>query len=115
MIPEEKIVNLLLELGIRPVLVGFREIVFALELVLKDWNALDRITKEIYPGVAKRMGKTASQVERGIRTAVTSMFDHQDCERIVQILGMVPNMYKGKYTNTEFLALCAMKLRGMQL
>ena len=109
---EEKIVKLLLSLGIPPNLKGFRASVYAIEIILKDPNALDLVTKRIYPEVAKRCGSTASRVERAIRHGVEMMFSHQDYERIVNILGLEVNVRTGKYTNTEFLSLCAMRLKG---
>lgn len=108
---EDKIVKLLLSLGVPPCLKGFRASVYAIEMILKDPSVLDQITKRLYPNIAKRLGSTASCVERQIRTAVDTMFDHHDYENIVGTLGLDVNMRTGKYTNSEFLSLCTLKLR----
>ena len=109
---EKNIVKLLLSLGIPPSLKGFRARVYAVEMILKDPSALDQVTKRIYPEVAKRMGSTANRIERAIRHAVEVMFDYQDTEEIIATLGLPTNLHKSKYTNSEFLSLCALKLRG---
>ncbi len=108
---EEKITKLLLSLGMAPCLKGFRACAYAIEMILQDPSALDLVTKRLYPDVAKRMGSTASRVERAIRTAVESMFEYRDTEEIIAILGLPTNLHKGKYVNSVFLGLCAMKLR----
>lgn len=110
---EKNIVKLLLSLGIPPSLKGFRASVYAVEMILEDPSVLDQVTKRLYPEVAKRMGSTANRVERAIRHAVEAMFDYQDTEEIVETLGLPTNLRKGKYTNSEFLSLCALKLRGI--
>lgn len=109
---EDRIVKLLLSLGIAPSLKGFRASVYAIELGLKEPNVLDRITKQLYPEVAKRLDTTASRVERTIRHAVERMFEYQTYEKIVSTLGLETNSAKGKYTNSEFISLCVMKLRN---
>ena len=111
MTQEDKIVKFLLVLGIKPTHVGFRATVYGLEMILKNWDVLDRITKEIYPDVGKRIGITSSQVERNIRYAIECLFQKQDRERVLRILELTPNGSGGRYTNTEFLMACAMKLK----
>ncbi len=108
---EEKIIKLLLSLGIAPNLKGFRACVYAIELILKDPNVLDKITARLYPEVAKRLRTTAPSAERAIRHAVERMFEYQTYDQIVGTLGLETNRQKGKYTNSEFLGLCALKLR----
>ncbi len=109
---EKSIVKLLLSLGMAPCLKGFRTSVCAIELILEDPSVLDQITKRLYPEVAKRLNTAASRVERAIRHAVDVMFDYQDHDRIVDILGLEVNVRSGKYKNSEFLSLCALKLKG---
>lgn len=109
---EEKIIKLLLSLGMAPNLKGFRASVYAIELLLEDPDILDKITARLYLEVAKRMVTTASRVERAIRHSVEAMFDYQDTEAIIATLGLPTNLHKGKYTNSEFLSLCALKLKG---
>lgn len=111
---EEKIAKLLLSLGMAPCLKGFRACVCAIEMILKDPSVMDcRIAKQLYPDVAKRLGSTADKVGRAIRRAIDVMFNSQDYELIVGTLGFKTNIHKGKYTytNSEFLSLCALKLK----
>lgn len=108
---EEKIVNFLLSLGIAPHLKGFRACLYAIELIIKDSDVLDKITGRLYPEVAKRLDTTASRVEREIRHAIKKMFEYQTYDRIIGTLGLKTNKKSGMYTNSEFLSLCAIKLR----
>lgn len=108
---EEKITKLLLSLGVSPCLKGFRAIACAVRLILEDPSVLDQITKRLYPEVARELDTTASRVERATRHAVDVMFDYQDHERIVDILGLEVNVRSGRYKNSEFLSLCALKLK----
>jgi len=110
----EKIAKLFLSLGIPPCLKGFQAGVCAIEIILEYPNVMDQITKRLYPEVAKRMGSTASRVERAIRHAVEVMFDYQDYDRIIQLLGLEVNVRTGRYRNSEFLSLCALKLRRLE-
>lgn len=108
---EEKITKLLLSLVVPPCLKGFRAIACAVRLILEDPSVLDQITKRLYPEVARELDTTASRVERAIRHAIESMFEYQDTENIIAILGLPTNLHKGKYVNSVFLGLCALKLK----
>lgn len=109
---EDKIVKLLLSLGMAPTSKGFRACVCAIELILEDPEVLDKITKRLYPEVAKRLKMACKSAEHSIRRAVERMFEYQEYDQIVGTLGLETNRQKGKYTNSEFLSLCAMKLKN---
>ena len=66
--PEDQIAAILLRLGMRPHLDGFRFLVTAIPLFSHDTN--QAITKELYVTVAECHGKNARQVERSIRSAI---------------------------------------------
>ena len=62
----QKIVNYLFEKKFRPHNYGFRYSYEAIEYCLKK-GCVPPITREVYPYVAKKLGTTASRVERAIR------------------------------------------------
>lgn len=71
---------------------------------------INRITKELYPGIAKKFNTSASKVERAIRHAIEVAWTRGRIENINQIFGY--NIYgkNDKPTNGEFVALVADKL-----
>lgn len=71
---------------------------------------INRITKELYPGIAKRFQTSASKVERAIRHAIEVAWTRGKIENINQIFGYNIYSKNDKPTNGEFIALVADKL-----
>ena len=71
---------------------------------------INRITKELYPNIAKHFQTTPSKVERAIRHAIEVAWSRGRIENINQVFGF--NIYNknDKPTNGEFIALLADKL-----
>lgn len=67
-----KIHEILLTLGLRSNLSGYRYLVEAVELFFKDPE--QSMTKELYPAVAARFGATGQQVERAIRGCIQDAY-----------------------------------------
>lgn len=99
------------ELGLPPHIKGHRYTVSAIRLALEDANILDAITKELYPAVAEIYGTTASRVERAIRHGVECVWDRGEWETLLKHFGNTVSRIKGKPTNSEFLAQCAIIIR----
>ena len=74
--PEDQIAAILLRLGMRPHLDGFRFLLTAIPLFSHDTN--QAITKELYVTVAECHGKNARQVERSIRSAIDKAWRERD-------------------------------------
>jgi two-component system response regulator (stage 0 sporulation protein A) len=72
------------KLGIRPNLIGYRLLIDAMILTVKEPKLFSSLTKEIYPGVAKKYGKDVRFVERNIRRAINSAYEYNP-ERIESI------------------------------
>lgn len=70
------ITNTLLQLGISTKLRGFTYLREAILLMIKDPN--QSITKELYPAVADLCNATSMQVERSIRSAITTAWQQRD-------------------------------------
>lgn len=73
---DERILTLVLHLGLQPGKSGFACTCEALR-VMKDDPAM-RVTKEVYPQVAHICGGTAERVERAIRSAIERAWKNRD-------------------------------------
>lgn len=62
--------QVLYELGITPALLGYRYILVACDAIQRDPAILTRITKGLYPLVARQYGVSPLSVEAAIRRAV---------------------------------------------
>lgn len=65
-----KISNRLSRLGMPSGLSGYRYMISAVKLVLSNENALDSVTKILYPDIAKKHQSTPQRVEKAIRHAI---------------------------------------------
>lgn len=67
---------ILTRLGMGNNLSGFRYLITAMPMFLKDPR--QALTKELYPAIAKRHGKTWMQVERAMRNAIESAWERRN-------------------------------------
>lgn len=108
----DRIDKTLLELGIRPSLIGYDYLHDAVELVLEDKTRLHGcITRRVYGEVAAKNGATASRVERAMRNGVETGTLIADPAIFDSYFGGVIDPQKGKPTVSEFLATVALHLR----
>ena len=108
---EEQLANLFLSIGIPAHIKGYGYLREAVRLVLEQPEIINRITKELYPGIARRFGTTPSKVERAMRHAIEVAWSRSRLENINQIFGYRVFEADDKPTNGEFIALIADKLR----
>lgn len=94
--------NALVLLRIPRSLKGFRYLTIATVLVVLVPERLERITKEIYPEVARRCGTKSSRVERCMRKAINHFWGAGNREALDQMAGY--HLVK-RPTNTEFIDL----------
>ncbi|MFZ5975340.1 MAG: sporulation transcription factor Spo0A [Bacillota bacterium] len=108
---DEKITGVFLTIGIPAHIKGYHYLREAVKTVMDDGDVINRITKELYPTVAKRFSATPSKVERAIRHAIEVAWARGRIENINSIFGY--NIYNkhDKPTNGEFIALIADKLK----
>ena len=79
-------------------------------MVVENPDAINRITKELYPGIAKNFSTSPSKVERAIRHAIEVAWTRGRIENINQVFGYNVYNKNDKPTNGEFIALIADKL-----
>jgi len=81
-------------------------------MVIKDKTAIKRMTKAIYPGVAKLHGTTSQRAERGMRHAIEVGFERVNPALSESVFGNSVSYDSGKATNSEFIAAVVLRLRG---
>lgn len=107
---DEKITSVFLTAGIPAHIKGYHYLREGIRMVYYNPSLINRITKELYPGIAKHFSTSASKVERAIRHAIEVAWTRGKIENINALFGY--NIYgkNDKPTNGEFIALVADKL-----
>ncbi len=100
--PEDFINTVIRSLPINSKHKGFAFIRSAIEMAVSDRSLLDSITKCLYPAVAKRHGTTPARVERCIRHALISAWEHGAQREYIKLLGYSPPN-EGRPTNSAFI------------
>ena len=109
---DERVANLFLAIGIPPHIKGYQYLREAVRMVMADRDMINRITKELYPGIARRYDTSSSKVERAMRHAIEVAWSRGRLESTNQMLGMKLFSERDKPTNGEFIALIADKAAG---
>lgn len=100
---------LLLCNGVTPDMDGWHYILAAVQIWVEyDGELPPMVTKEIYPELAKRFGRSCGAVERGIRFAVVKATANDDrLQRCIACFGCGPDDGR-TYNNGQFIALLTM-------
>ena len=101
------------QIGIPAHVKGYQYIREAILMVVGDVSLLGAITKELYPGIARKYDTLASRVERGIRHAIELAWERGQKDTLKRIFGYSMNIERQKPTNSEFIAVLADKFRMM--
>ena len=107
---DDRLSSIFLSLGIPAHIKGYQFLREAVKLVLEDPDRINRITKELYPAIARRFGTSASKVERAIRHAIEVGWSRGRVESLNRAFGCRVATPEDKPTNGEFIALIADKL-----
>ena len=110
--PDERVANLFLTIGIPAHIKGYQYLREAVRMVIDDRDIINRITKELYPGIAKRYGTSSSKVERAMRHAIEVAWNRGRLDVTNQLLGVTLFNERDKPTNGEFISLIAAKASG---
>ncbi len=110
--PDERVANLFLSIGIPAHVKGYQYLREAVRMVIDNHDLINRITKELYPGIAHRYGTSSSKVERAMRHAIEVAWNRGRLESTNQMLGVNLFSERDKPTNGEFIALIADKAAG---
>ena len=108
---EIRTTNMIHDVGVPAHIKGYQYIREAILFVIKNEEAINAITKVLYPTLAKKFNTTPSRVERAIRHAIEVAWNRGQLEMHDKIFGYTVNSNKGKPTNSEFIAMIADRLR----
>ena len=111
---DERVTNLFLSIGIPAHIKGFGYLREAVKMVMENHDLINRITKELYPGIARRFSTTPSKVERAMRHAIEVAWSRGRLDSVNRIYGYKVFSAEDKPTNGEFSALIADKLSMRQ-
>ena len=78
--------------------------------MLSTPEIINRITKELYPGIARKFDTTASKVERAMRHAIDVAWSRGRLDAVNSMYGYKVLSADDKPTNGEFIALIADKV-----
>ncbi|MDR0896491.1 MAG: sporulation transcription factor Spo0A [Oscillospiraceae bacterium] len=107
---DERIATMFLTIGMPAHIKGYQFLREAVKMVMDTPDMINRITKELYPGIAHKFGTTSSKVERAIRHAIEVAWGRGRIDVINQVFGSNVCTLENKPTNGEFIALVADKL-----
>lgn len=108
---ESLVTKIMHEVGVPAHIKGYQYIREAIILAIDDIEAVNSITKILYPTLAKKFKTTPSRVERAIRHAIEVAWTRGEMDINNQMFGNTISATKGKPTNSEFIAMIADKLR----
>ena len=98
------------ELGVPSHIKGYKYIKEGITMVYNKPD-IRRITKELYPEIAKKYDSTVSRVERSIRHAIEVSWNRGNWDLMEDIFGHSIDIDKAKPTNSEFIVTIADKIR----
>ena len=108
---EDDTTRMLHELGVPAHIKGYNFLRECIMMAYKEPDVLNCITKVLYPTIAKQHDSTSSRVERAIRHAIEVAWSRGDIPTLTFYFGSTVDQFKGKPTNSEFIALLADRLR----
>jgi len=104
------VTDLIHRLGVPAHINGYHYLRTAILESLQNHALLDCVTKRLYPVVAAQFDTTPTRVERAIRHAIEVSWTRGNSEVLNSFFGYTIDTYRGKPTNSEFIALIADRL-----
>lgn len=104
---DDYVTDLLREIGVPAHIKGYKYSRHAIILAAQNTEYIEYITGRLYPDTAKAFNTTPSRVERAVRHAVEVAWDRGDLEVLAKYFGNTVSSFKGKPTNSEFIATMA--------
>lgn len=102
-----KISDMLKDLGIPASLSGYQYLRYAIEISMKDPDYIFKITKKMYPEVARYFHSTSTRVERAMRNAIEVGWGRGNIHTQERLFGYTVDAMRGHPTNGEFVATIA--------
>lgn len=108
---EKQVTVILQEVGIPAHIKGYHYVRTAIILAVETPEVMGLVTKKVYPFVAEEHKTTPSKVERAIRHAIEVAWGRGNVEILDKYFSYTVSSYKGKPTNSEFIAMIADHIR----
>ena len=108
---EDEIIELMLDLGFSPHILGFNYVAEGIRMTVDDTSVILKATKDLYPAIGAKYGSSPTRVERCIRHAIERAWNVGNLETINDIFGYSVDFNKGRPTNSEFIALAALRIK----
>lgn len=108
---EAEVTSIIHELGVPAHIKGYQYLRDGIVMSVQDMEMLNSVTKVLYPTIAKKYQTTPSRVERAIRHAIEVAWNRGKMDTINEMFGYTISNYKGKPTNSEFIALITDRIR----
>ncbi len=105
------VTDIIHRLGVPAHIKGYHYLRTAILQSINDRQLMECVTKKLYPSVAEKYNTTSSRVERAIRHAIEIAWERGNTDVLNSFFGCTIDVYKGKPTNSEFIALVTDKLR----
>ena len=105
------VTDIIQKLGVPAHIKGYHYLRTAILSAIDNARLMECVTKQLYPCVAKKYDTTSSRVERAIRHAIEIAWDRGNTETINSFFGYTIDSYRGRPTNSEFIALITDKIR----
>ena len=99
------VTDVIRKLGVPAHIKGYHYLRTAILSAINDRHLMEYVTKLLYPYVAQKYETTSSRVERAIRHAIEIAWDRGDESTINDFFGYSLSSYRGRPTNSEFIAL----------
>lgn len=107
---ELMITDIIHQIGVPAHIKGYHYLRDAIMMSIREKEAINSVTKILYPTVAKHYKTTSSRVERAIRHAIEVAWDRGDVDVLYSYFGYTIQNNRGKPTNSEFIAMIADKI-----
>ncbi len=108
---ESQVTKVIHQIGVPAHIKGYQYLRTAILLTVSNADAINSVTKILYPSVARIYQTTSSRVERAIRHAIEVAWDRGDVDVLNDYFGYTIQNSRGKPTNSEFIAMIADNLR----
>lgn len=108
---EKYVTRIMLDMGVPAHLKGYHYLREAIMITSKDMEIISRVTKILYPAVARRFLTTDQKVERAIRNAIEVSWFRGNTDTFEDLFGYSSEEGKNRPTNSEYIARIADKIR----
>lgn len=108
---EVLVTDVIQKLGVPAHIKGYHYLRSAIISAIENRGLMECVTKLLYPSVAEKFDTTSSRVERAIRHAIEIAWNRASSEVINTFFGYTIDSYRGRPTNSEFIALVSDKIR----